>query len=62
MENLDFDQAMISLAACGYNLEAVTIAFKKWVITTPFPWRVAVDYCRERAAKGASLPFTVSDS
>lgn len=61
LENEEFERGMISLAACTVpDVAAVTEAFKRWVASTPFPWRVALDYCLERAKRGKSLPFKVS--
>jgi hypothetical protein len=61
-ENLDFQQGMLSLtSATGGTVEDVTAAFKQWVRRTPFPWRVALDYCRDRAVRGLPLPFTINE-
>lgn len=59
-DNLEFERAMLNLAAMTpHNLQDITIAFKKWCMTTPFPWQVALDYCIDRARKGKSLPWEV---
>ena len=57
-DNLDFDHGMIQLASVtGADIEEVTSKFKRWVATTPFPWRFALDFCLEWAKEGKKLPF-----
>lgn len=60
-EQADFETGMLQLAALlPQSVDAVTAAFRQWAGPNPLPWRVALDYCIDRARAGKSLPFEVN--
>lgn len=59
-EQSDFETGMLRLAALlPYPVADVTGAFRQWAGPRPLPWRVALDYCIDRARQGKSLPWEV---
>lgn len=61
-EQADFEAGMLRLAALlPQSLAIVAESFRQWAGPNPLPWRVALDYCIDRARAGKSLPWEVSD-
>lgn len=62
-DNLYFEQGMIRLANClPHALPDIEKAFKRWIVTVPYPWQWGLDYCIDRAIRGKSLPFIIEDT
>jgi hypothetical protein len=62
-ENLEFESAVLSLAACTpCNLQALTEAFKKFAASRPWAWRDAVSYCRAHFIERGRFPFEIKES
>lgn len=62
-EMADFDERILQLALLlPYSVDDVSAAFRRWAGPNPLPWRVALDYCIDRAKAGKSLPFKVEVS
>lgn len=58
--NVEFERGILQLAALtGHAVDALAAAFNRWCESKPLPWRVALDYCIDRARAGKSLPFTI---
>lgn len=59
-ERVEFERNMLSLTSLTtHSVEAVTKAFKKWQMTTPWGWQGAYGYALEHFQRRGTLPFEV---
>lgn len=61
-ENIEFESAMLSLAAfTPSDLQSFTEAFKKFAASKPWPWRDAAAYCRAHFIEHGRFPFDAEE-